>query len=470
METGAETSSRPRRRALARTWSQLTAGAGAALSMAVALAAGLPAEAATFTVTNLADSGAGSLRQAILDANSASGADIVAFQDGLTGTISLSLPLLVTDSLDIQGLGSAVISVNGNDEFVVFALNNNTPATPVNVMIAGLTITGGSGVDGGGIVVSDESLTLDHVALIGNTALFGGGLFFNGNSSHVTIQDSIISGNTAQNSGGGVNIDGNGGTVLFLRTLISGNSAFLQGGGVWIDNASHDTIFEDSTISGNSARQGGGIDLVDAEGGTHTIVNSTVAGNSASQGGGIYLSNLLAGMTIQNSTISGNTASASGGGIFLNAGTAAVANSIVGDNSAPADDDLSSTTSAFALRFSLVEKPGAANIADNGGNLLNQDPQLGPLQNNGGPTPTQKPGAASPAVDAGDPAFIPPPSTDQRGFPRVSGGRLDMGSVEVESAPAFTPAVPALGDVGKVLLAALLGLGGLIGIRRRPVA
>jgi hypothetical protein len=469
MDTGSETLSRPRRRVLARTWRRLL-GTGAALSMGVALAAGLPAEAATFTVTNLADSGAGSLRQAILGANGASGADTVVFQDGLTGTISLSLPLLVTDSVDIQGPGSAVISVSGNDEFVVFGLFNNTPATPVSVTLAGLTITGGSGIDGGGIVVSDESLTLDHVALIGNTAVFGGGLFFNGNSSHVTIQDSVISGNTAQNGGGGVNIDGNGGTVLFLRTLISGNQGFVQGGGVLIDNVTHDTTFEDSTISGNSSRLGGGIHLVGAEGGIHTIVNSTVANNSASQGGGIYLSNPLGGMTIQNSTISGNTASGSGGGIFLSAGTAAVANSIVGDNSAAADADLSSTTSAFALRFSLVESPGAANIADNGGNLLNQDPRLGPLQDNGGPTPTKQPAATSPAVNAGDPVFTPPPFTDQRGFARVSGGRLDMGSVEVGPAPVVTPAVPALGDVGKFLLAALLGLAALIGIRRRSVA
>ena len=62
------------------------------------------AQAATFTVTNLDDSGPGSLRQAILDANGAAGADIVEFQAGLTGAIVLSSgQLVVSDSVDVQG-------------------------------------------------------------------------------------------------------------------------------------------------------------------------------------------------------------------------------------------------------------------------------------------------------------------------------------------------------------------------------
>ena len=76
------------------------------------------------------------------------------------------------------------------------------------------------------------------------------------------------------------------------------------------------------------------------------------------------------------------------------------------------------------------------------GNLDNVDPLLGALKNHGGNTRTMDPSAGSPAVDAGDPAFTPPPSYDQRGpgFPRLLNGRLDMGAHEA-FLPVFLPIV-----------------------------
>ena len=88
-----------------------------------------------------------------------------------------------------------------------------------------------------------------------------------------------------------------------------------------------------------------------------------------------------------------------------------------------------------SIGYSLIRYPGNALFplpyTDLGGNIIGQNPLLGPLQNNGGPT-TMMPAATSPAINAGDPAFTPPPNTDQRGtgFPRVIGGRIDMGAVE----------------------------------------
>src|SRR5205823_7880339 len=65
----------------------------------------------------------------------------------------------------------------------------------------------------------------------------------------------------------------------------------------------------------------------------------------------------------------------------------------------------------------------------------NTDPLLGPLQNNGGPTFTHSLLPGSPAIDAGDPNFTPPPFFDQRGpgFNRVVNGRIDIGSFEVQT-------------------------------------
>ena len=86
--------------------------------------------------------------------------------------------------------------------------------------------------------------------------------------------------------------------------------------------------------------------------------------------------------------------------------------------------------------------------SDNGGGYLNgpddqinTEPLLGPLQDNGGPTLTHALLPGSPAIDAGDPNFTPPPFYDQRGtgYDRVKNGRIDVGSFEVQTPPTPTP-------------------------------
>jgi MYXO-CTERM domain-containing protein len=468
-EGGSRQLSRQQRRALARQTKKQGAEkvlvSGAALALGVGLGFGQAADAATFTVTNLNDSGAGSLRDAISQANGAAGADTVTFQAGLTGTITLtSGQLYISDSVDIQGPGAPVLTVSGNNASRVFYLYSSSAL--IDVSISGLTITGGNASIGGGIVDFDENLTLDHVAITGNHASGdGGGLWMDGFSFAATIRDSTISGNTADGEGGGVYNEDTGGSLLFQRTVISNNQAGGSGGGIYLYDPDHDVTIEDSTISGNTAGgAGGGIYLYDTDGGPFTIRGTTISGNSAQAGGGIFFYGPDDPVVIQNSTISGNQATAgngggiylysfygsfviehstiaantaasgSGGGLFTQSGPVTIDHTIVADNTAKSDDDLATAVDgSIDLTFSLVESPGAANVTDNGGNVLNQDPQLGPLQNNGGPTQTQKPAVTSPAVNAGDPAFTPPPSTDQRGLPRVAGGRIDIGAVEINA-------------------------------------
>src|SRR5438132_2516964 len=93
----------------------------------------------TFMVANLNDSGAGSLRQAVLDANAHAGADQIAFATGLRGTITLTTAQLsITDSVTINGLGSNRISISGRDTSRVFDIGSKT-----TVAINNLTITHG---------------------------------------------------------------------------------------------------------------------------------------------------------------------------------------------------------------------------------------------------------------------------------------------------------------------------------------
>ena len=476
--------------------SQLAKGT---LAVGAAVAAAQSTEAATFNVTNLNDNGAGSLRQALADAEALAGADTITFQAGLTGTITLtSGHLYIADSVDIQGPGPAVITVDGNNNGRVFYLYNGDAL--IDVTISGLTVTGGNAGQGGGIIDFSENMTLDNVVVTGNeAAIRGGGIFvtnlegdpmsvnitqssitnnqvtgfgFGGGiafylANDIAIDNTTISNNTAYSVGGlfagyvtgTFTLDtvvisdndatgGEGGGASFFAidsgltiqsSTISGNDAVGNGGGFSFRFSSGDLTVTDSTISGNSVTEGevtaGGGILVSSCCSDVVIENSTVSGNSAGVqsgvGGGLALyANSAA---IRHTTISGNTAASSGGGIYAYYMAVDVSNSIVANNTAPANADLGGAGETFSLSFSLVEDPGTANINDITGNILNQDPQLGPLQNNGGITETHKPAATSPVVNAGDPAFTPPPVNDQRGLPReVPDGELDMGAVELQ--------------------------------------
>jgi predicted outer membrane repeat protein len=196
--------------------------------------------------------------------------------------------------------------------------------------------------------------------------------------------------------------------VTIINSTISGNSAGESGGGI----AVRFLTITNSTISGNSAgNNGGGI----ASYGHAVIANSTLSGNSAGSGGGIYNygNGQYGPLEISNSILN---AGPLGENIFNNGGT--------------------------------VTSHGYNVCSDNGGGYLtgpgdqiNTDPLLGPLQNNGGPTLTHIPLSGSPAIDAGDPNFTPPPFRDQRGpcYYRVFNRRIDVGSVEVQPYPRCPP-------------------------------
>ena len=308
----------------------------------------------------------------------------------------------------------------------------------LDVTISGLTVTEGSATQGAGIVDFGENLVLDDVVVTGNNATGdGGGLWADDLSEdgfNLTIRDSVFSGNDAGADGGGIYLYHAGDSTTIEDSTISGNTAGDAGGGIYFYEVGDGThAIRRTTVSGNEAIRGGGLFLYDLSA-TFEIENSTISGNQATEGngGGIYLYNLYgAEVAIRHSTIAGNTAGGEGGGVFLYDynGNVELNHTIVGDNTAQTNADLGGN-GTFDTSFSLIESPGTASLNDNGGNILSQDPQLGSLQNNGGPTETHLPAGTSPAVNAGDPAFVPPPSTDQRGFARQV-GVIDIGAVEL---------------------------------------
>lgn len=406
-------------------------------------------------VTNLDDAGPGSLRDAIDQANASTSGANITFQGGLAGDIVLTTgQLRILKATQITGPGSGVIAVSGNNASRVFYLYSG-PTNPdaggfPAVTISGLTLKegqpgAGEGIHGGALVNWSMRLTLTDV-VVRDSAAPGAGATGGGIRNNATLEMSscTITGNTVDRDGGGVytrNLWINSRTLI-TDTTIEGNTAGQSAGGVWARFSLYgtgDCRIEDTTISGNAAVEGGGVYSFGYNNGALVLENCTIAGNSASgagnAGGGVFIGgdSSAASNTISLSTIAANDAPAgSGGGLAVRAGEPAanttLRNSIVGNNTANAAPDISGAVHAD---YTLIEDATGATITG-GNNITGSDPQLGVLQNNGGLTETMLPAGGSPVIDAGDPAFTPPPATDQRGLPRVVGGALDMGSVEVQ--------------------------------------
>jgi hypothetical protein len=342
------------------------------------------------TVSNLADSGPGSLRQAILDSNSTPGNNLITFAPGVSGTINLASALPdLSGNIDLEGPGADVLTVQrstavGTIAFRVFTVDNGATVT-----LAGLTVANGQAGDLGGGIYNVGTLTVTDCTIAGNV---GGGIYnvgtltvtdctiannvigyysaeggiFSSSWENLTVTDCTIAGNggggivigenltvpahltvtdcTIVNNSSGINITSSavaqGGVVTVTDCTIANNRATL-GGGMNIDIASSAVVVTvtDCTIANNTALSGGGIIL---NAGTLVVTASTIAGNVArGSGGGIRLDTGT--LLVTASTIAGNVATGNGGtdfdgkpragggtggGILLNAGTATIINSI----------------------------------------------------------------------------------------------------------------------------------------------
>jgi hypothetical protein len=400
------------------------------------------------TVVNLNDSGDGSLRQAILDTPAGGTVD---FDPSLSGTIALtSGGLAITKDLTIAGPGQSVITLDGSQSGTVFSVGLGSTVT-----ISGLTIANGelAGFNelGGGII-NHGTLTLDAVAVEDNAVYsstqegvaHGGGVY---NVGTLTVTDSTFSGNVA---GGGGSTGGgaiyNGGTLTVTDSLFADNQAVgpATGGGA-IENGLTMTVtgctFQDNIARGAGGPSGGAVANFSAA----TIGESTFSGNSAGGGGGIANVRLL---TLGNCTLSGNSASV-GGGLYNSSGdvsgTVMILNTLIAQNTAPSSPDVSGRVQSQGYNLIGNDSGGSGfshtDLAGTASNPL--DPLLGPLQDNGGPTPTMALLPGSPALNAGDPAQLG--TADQRGVTR-SGG-VNVGAYQA-SASALILTTPDTAQSG----------------------
>jgi CSLREA domain-containing protein len=376
------------------------------------LLASLPAQAAVFQVTKTADTLDGacdhdcSLREAVTGSNAAAGKDFVVLGPGV---YELTRPGPFEDASatgDLDVLGPLVIVGAGADR----------------------TVLDGSQIDRVLHAAGPDTLEVHGVTVRNGWARGSGEL---------------------EDAGGGILA----GSLLVVDSVVSGNRA-QDGGGIW----AMDLTARGTTVSGNEGNagsQGGGISV-----GTVRLSNVTLSGNRASRGGGMFRTPAVDGSEIADTTVTGNAATEAGGGLytasdflcpsdgstcppqpFIRIERSIVAGNTAG-NTAPEKPDCANLENEGSSNVFGVGESCLAGPTDRAGTLAAPlDPRLGPLADNGGPTPTHALLPGSPALDLAPPGSCPP--TDQRRRPRPEFGfRCDAGAFEVS--PGCQPSDEAL--------------------------
>ncbi|HEV7646300.1 MAG TPA: carboxypeptidase-like regulatory domain-containing protein [Pyrinomonadaceae bacterium] len=367
-----------------------------------------------------------------------------------------------------------------------------------NSCVTTTTLCAGGGIHSsaasGLTIIIHNSLINDNSATSSgaNPIALGAGMMSDSADSYLLeIVDSQFNQNKGigNSAGGGVRINASSGAVTANITNTTFNNNFgtsTRGGGISVFSGGTGGIsgtWDRLTINGNTALQSGGLEITGVGGSTNiNLLNSTISGNSVStKGGGIYLSDINQGpaasnitLNMVNDTVSGNISGGNGGGVMVeqfistgnpnvimnfctvarnranednsgadiggglllspNFGTISIKNSIVADNILGGPGTGTDMFGPVASQdFNHVENPGA-NFAAMPNDTTGFDPQLGALQDNGGPTLTQLLGAASPLLDT-----IPSGvndcgslvSNDQRIFSRPFNGSCDKGATEL---------------------------------------
>ncbi|HMP41870.1 MAG TPA: family 16 glycosylhydrolase [Roseiflexaceae bacterium] len=351
-------------------------------------------------VSNTADSGSGSLRQALADVCFGG---TISFAPTLAGqTIILtSTELTIARPVTIDGIAAPGLTISGGNSQRLFVVNPSSAAT-----IRNLRLADGYGFELAGGILNNGLLTLDRVSVENNRVdtsgedfWKGGAGIYNGDGSTLTLIDSTVRNNTANASNGG-------GIYAFFNSFVS---------------------IERSTISGNTANVGGGLrSLGDVE-----ILNSTLSGNSSYgwHGGAIFHTN--GALAITSATITNNAGPDwAPSTIFIGSFDASIprltlTGTIIAGNRWYACDRFTGTVEVVSGGNNIVQDDTCRPVASD---IISGDAGLAPLADNGGPTQTHALLPGSPAIDAAPAATAP--ATDQRGVSRPQGGAPDIGAYE----------------------------------------
>ena len=298
--------------------------------------------------------------------------------------------------------------------------NQGGTVTALNTTIAG----NATGAGGHGDTGSSGCGSAGQNGGAGGLGGSGGGIF--NNNGIVTLRRSAVYGNTTGNGGHG----GLGSAGSHVGGFGGGGAGGGAGAGIYNNGM---LTMTDTTITGNAGGNGG----VGGPGGQNGSTGTTNTGGGLGQGGpgaGINQENGPA--SVQESTVTANVdgaglvgegAGPSASGIEVVAGELTEIDTIVSKNDCYAfpagqiKDGLAAGDGHLNLTFPTASCPGIV-----------ADPRLGPLQENGGPTPTMAIAPPSPAIDRIPATAAGCTPADQRGIarPQPSGGRCDVGAYE----------------------------------------
>jgi hypothetical protein len=457
----------------------------------------------------------GDLRYCLTQANASPGDDTITFAVTGTINLTGPLPDLNSNiDLEGLGASSLTVRRDTGGDYRIFTvasgatvilsgltitngstsengggIYNNGTLTLNNDTVSGNTASSGLGAAGGGIFNLHGTLTLNNATVSGNSSGYFSGLGEGGGICNlegtVTLNNTTVSGNYADNTGGIFNYGVfGGGTLTLNNSTVSGNSV------AGILNETGTATLNSSTVSDNDV---GGIINYALFGSSTVILNNTTV--SDNYDGGI-LNSATSGdstVTLNNSTVSGNTtdrpqsaggitnvAYLTGNAIVLLVNSTIANNTVSGNGQAGSQlfsgrSDFGTGQASIQLRNTLVAGTGLRPtlFADTGGtfvsqghnlssdsgsgfltgpgDLINTNPLLGSLQNNGGPTKTMALLASSPALNAGDSAQLG--VADQRGV--VRSGGVNIGAYQASASVLVLTGLPSSAVAGTALTAML---------------
>jgi hypothetical protein len=302
-------------------------------------------------------------------------------------------------SIENVNLGGGFISGRGSGLYASGTANLEI----TNAIISGNSIVAGSNYSGGGVSADHGNITLDHCTVSDNHASKNGGGVYSAFAGIITMASSTISGNTAAIGGGVYSFSG---SVVADASTVSGNGGSV--GGIY---AYQNVRLTNSTVANNDG------DAVVSLG-NHSIDRGARGPQTQAGSGGI--------VDVRFSTIAGNN----GDGITGVGGISFSGSIDTGNTGNNLNVFLGSAMSVSIIYPSIVGGHG------DGGALLDCDPKLAALADNGGPTETMALLPGSCAIDAGAANAPPTIPSDQRGarFARTVGAGIDIGAFEVQEA------------------------------------
>ena len=450
--------------------------------------------AANFIVSNNNDSGAGSLRAALLSANGNNEADTITFAAALENeTILLtSDELQISSEVTLTGFSTASLSVSGNLQRRVFELTGDAVVTMNALTIRDGVSNSASGISSSGSLILNNCILQNHTGGAGAALRnFGGSLTMN----DCLVIDNLSDDDAAVSSfGAGPNAinrcrfennrsDRNGGAFAsfgpftITDSTFEGNHAGLNGAG--LVNGNELDLLNCTFLNNEAVITGGAID----NRGSLDAVNCTFSGNTAASGAAIaarFGVNLIQ-CTIANNSASGlssittlspqelvdgingaenfanlnniSTIGTAGGLLTLAAGNFNMANTILANN-LPQQVFAQNVTTLILNGNNLSSDNSFASVPNliNSTNLLaNTQPLLGPLADNGGEVLTFALLAGSPAIDSGNNTIISnapfPVGSDARGGTRILSSEdtgnaiVDLGAFEFSGDEVVVPEV-----------------------------